>query len=104
MPKVYVLQDNPYSPKDFTDAKKYGEIKIMFDHHISNHQLEGCIEKLKTMFRDVRGEDYVILVGPPVLVSVAGALCNEHFGRIKTLIWDNRRFEYQPFKIVGLDE
>lgn len=99
MSKVYVLQDNPYSPKNFISAEEHGEIIFVFTHHISNSHLPKCVSQLYEKFRDAGGDDYLILSGHPALIAAAGKVWYDRTGGMNFLVWDKQSATYQKVSL-----
>ena len=82
MANVYVLQDNPYSPKNFINAEEFGEIKFVFTQHISNSHIPRCVSQLYEKFRYVEKGDFLIPTGHPALIASAGLVWKEKTGSL----------------------
>ncbi len=99
MAKVYILQDNPYSPKNFISAEEYGELVFLFNHHIANSHIPKCVSQLWEKFRDVESDDWLIPTGHPALIAAAGHVWREKTGGFNMLIWDRQSARYQRVEL-----
>ncbi len=100
MNKVFVLHDNPYSPRDFTPAEEFGEIVYLFQTHISTHHLPRIAGQLRDKMRGATNEDWLIATGPPALIALAGYIWADMTGnRLRLLAWDNHSHSYIPVEM-----
>ena len=99
MNKVYILQDNPYSPKNFTPADEYGELIVIFNHHISSMQIPRCLSQLRDKLRGVSQDDWLIPVGHPALILVAGHVWFDMTSQLNVLVWDQQSGKYVPLRM-----
>lgn len=96
MSKVYILQDNPYSPKNFGSAEEYGDTIVLFDHHVSKHHVPKCIHVMEQAFKKATEDDWLIAVGHPALILAAGGIWFNISNKMKTLVWDQQLQKYIP--------
>ncbi len=102
MSRVFVLHDNPFSPKDFTPAEEYGEITYLFQTHIAAHHLKRCAGQMRDKMRGASKDDWLIATGPPALIAIAGHIWYDMTGSFNMLAWDNYSFKYIPVEIDSL--
>ena len=76
--KVYIVQnvmrkypDGTLRALDYTQAERFGEVIILFD---GNKQVvmspQPTIRKLRTLLKDFKDNDYLLLVGDPALIGI----------------------------------
>jgi len=99
MSKVFILHDNPHSPKNFISAEEYGELVVLFNYHISHVGLQRACSQLREKLRNISSDDWVITVGHPALICLAGKVISEKLGEIKLLMWDQQAARYIPARI-----
>ncbi len=99
MAKVFVLQDNPYSPKNFLPAEEFGELVFLFHHHISAHHVPRALSQLRDKLRGVERDDWLIPVGHPALILVVGHVWFDMTSSMNLLVWDQQLSRYVPLRI-----
>lgn len=99
MARVFILQDNPHSPKNFLPAEEYGELIVLFNHHISPAHISRCVAQLRDKLRGVTNEDWLIPVGHPALILAAGFVWFDMTSQLNTLVWDQQTSKYVPLRI-----
>lgn len=99
MPKVYVLHDNPYAPKNFLPAEEYGEIVYLFNTHISKSHISRCISQLREKLRGAGSEDWIIPVGHPALIFAVGHVWFDITRNFNLLVWDQQTAGYIPLRV-----
>lgn len=98
MSKVFIIQDNPYAPKNFIPATEFGELSVIFDKHVPTTSIVRFIPLLKDKLKDITKHDYIVPTGHPALIAIAGAISYETIGEINLLIWDHQSNIYYPIK------
>jgi len=92
---VYVVMDSP--GKNLLPAREYGNLHVMLTGKENNQQ---AIVKLEHALRDIRPDDYLLLIGNPVFIALAShiafTLCD---GRVNLLVWDRESYSYNCEKI-----
>lgn len=97
MSKVYIVQDNPYSPKNFITASDYGELVSCIRGHVSISSLDKCSDELDKALENIEAQDWLILTGHPALIGYACHVMAERTGVINMLVWDNQTNRYYSF-------
>lgn len=92
---VYAVERRP--DKDLTPASKFGEIVYLVEIRKGDRKLTPQIELgMWDKLKDFRDEDYLLLVGDPVLIGTATALASEaNKGRVQFLKWDRESKTYK---------
>ena len=114
---VYVVQetkwvdpkDNKLKPKyNFEPARKYGEIEYLLNPSSSPFDLEPVLEKLRSKLENFCDDDYLLLVGSPVLLGLAVAVAADiNNGYVAMLQWSGAKRDYIPVyaeEIFGSNE
>jgi len=106
---VYVVQES--EGKNITSALKYGEIKPLIASDKQIGFSAGAITRLLDIkLSDFCDEDYLLLLGDPVIIGVAVAIATKwNNGRAKLLKWDRQSHLYYPVSIdiygkAGVDD
>ena len=95
---VYVLQE---MGRNIRSAEKFGDLKIVLPDNKQMILSSGPLTfKLKQELRDFNDNDYLLLIGDPAIIAVAGAIAAEHNnGRFKVLKWDRNETRYYDIEI-----
>ena len=99
MNKVFILQDNPYAPKNFSQAEEFGDLEVIFSTHISPTHMGKAMHELRKKLRKATKNDWIIPVGNPGIIAVAGAAFFETTGTLNVLLWDNFSKKYIPVRL-----
>ena len=106
--KVYVVQnvmrkqsDGTIRSLDYSKAERFGEVIFLFD---GQKQVvmspQPTIRKLKSVLKDLKDHDYLLLVGDPALIglttSVVSYILN---GRYNMLKYDRLEKDYFPIRV-----
>ena len=96
MAKVFVIQESP--GKNILSAQNFGSIRMMyrdgvnvlFEQHSSDlSNTIGCHLKDYTP-----GEDWLLLIGDPILIGAACGWVARNFGELRLLKWDRQERIY----------
>jgi hypothetical protein len=96
MPKVYVPQEA--IGKNIIPAMSYGQIRVCFPPNYQvNFDTEDAAKQLLFWLSDYTEEDFLLLIGDPILIGIAAA-CASFWskGRVKFLKWDRQEHIYLP--------
>ena len=95
---VYVLQE---TGKNFRSAEKFGDLKVLLPDNRNIILSAGPVtQKLRKELRDFCDKDYLLLIGDPAIIAVAGAIASENNnGRFKVLKWDRNEMKYYDIEI-----
>ena len=106
--KFYVVQnvmrkqtDGTIRSLDYSKAARFGEVIFLFD---GQKQVvmspQPTIRKLKSVLKDLKDHDYLLLVGDPALIglttSVVSYILN---GRYNMLKYDRLEKDYFPIRV-----
>ena len=105
-PTVYVVQEiagtREGRPKfNIMGAAEYGKLKFLLDERSQMIFSPGpLIFKLKTLLKDFKPTDYLLLTGDPAIIGVVCCLISENTnGRYNLLKWDRQEKRYYPIEI-----
>ena len=95
---VYVLQE---TGKNFRSAEKFGNLKVLLPDNRNIILSAGPVaHKLRKELKDFCDEDYLLLIGDPAIIAVAGAIAAENNnGRFRVLKWDRNEAQYYDIEI-----
>jgi hypothetical protein len=98
MSKVWQTRQDEH---DTSDAKKWGELQSpIFPRAVSplDMQLQERIIR-EIVMPNARWDDYVLTVGPQIMVVTLSSILMQQFGVVNLLVWDRRRG--YVFKYIG---
>ena len=95
---VYVLQE---TGKNFRSAEKFGNLKVLLPDNRNIILSAGPVtHKLRKELKDFCDEDYLLLIGDPAIIAIAGAIASEmNRGKFKVLRWDRNESRYYDIEI-----
>ena len=95
---VYVLQE---TGKNFRSAEKFGDLKVLLPDNRNIILSAGPVtHKLRKELKDFCDKDYLLLMGDPAIIAIAGAVVSEiNGGRFKVLKWDRDEKKYYDIEI-----
>lgn len=86
---------------DLNPASAYGELVTVVDGFVSADGLNDAIRTAQTYSALIRPEDYVLVVGDVVIVSVVIATAITRNGVIKVLRWDKDQRTYDVIEVCS---
>ena len=95
---VYVLQE---MGRNIRSAEKFGDLKICLPDNRQMILSSGPLTfKLQQELKNFNDNDYLLLMGDPAIIAVAGAIASENNnGRFKVLKWDRNEMKYYDIEI-----
>ena len=95
---VYVLQE---MGRNVRSAEKFGDLKIVLSDNKQIVLSSGPLTfKLKHELKDFNDDDYLLLMGDPAIIALAGAVASDaNGGRFKVLKWDRDEKKYYDIEI-----
>ena len=103
---VYVIQEIPGTqsgkPKiNIMGASKYGEFKFLLPEFSQIIFSPGpLIFKLRSLLKNYRTKDYLLLTGDPAIIGVACSIAADITnGKYQLLKWDKQERQYYPIEI-----
>ncbi len=80
---------------DLTPAAVYGDLEVVVTAQRVGIALQPQVAKIRQKLRNFSDDDYLLLVGDPVLIGICTAVASEfNRGRVSALRWDRRAREY----------
>lgn len=108
MGNVYVVQNHlRYDPElgelvpryNISPAERFGKLKFILSPRATTARPEEVIAKMDLILRNFTDEDFLLLIGNPVLIGWATALAAAHNkGRVQLLVWSGKERDYTPVK------
>ncbi len=112
MNKVYVVQNQhrwdkhqkAFVPKyDFSPAGEYGEMVDLLSPTAAPFRTDSIIAELHEKLRDFTEDDYLLLVGNPVLIGISLAIAADYnHGDINVLQWSGKDRKYLPIPVKDI--
>jgi folate-dependent tRNA-U54 methylase TrmFO/GidA len=95
---VYVLQE---MGRNIRSAEKFGDLKVVLPDNKQIVLSSGPLTfKLRHELKDFNDNDYLLLMGDPAIIAVAGAVVSDvNGGRFKVLKWDRDEKKYYDIEI-----
>ena len=95
---VYVLQE---MGRNIRSAEKFGDLKVVLPDNKQIVLSSGPLTfKLKHALKDFNDNDYLLLMGDPAIIAVAGAVVSDvNGGKFKVLKWDRDEKRYYDIEI-----
>ena len=99
MAKVFVVQET--MRHNVLPAQQFGDLVFLLPPQVQIGFSPGpMVTRMKRVLRDFTDQDYLLLIGDPAAMAVAGALAAKHNnGRFKLLKWDKREMKYYPIQV-----
>jgi len=105
-PIIYVIQEIPGTkagtPRiNIMSASKYGKFKFLLPEFSQIIFSPGpLIFKLRSLLKDYRTTDYLLLTGDPAIIGVACSIASDMTnGKYNLLKWDKQERQYYPIQI-----
>ena len=95
---VYVLQE---MGRNIRSAEKFGDLKVVLPDNKQIVLSSGPLTfKLKHALKDFNDDDYLLLMGDPAIIALAGAVASDvNGGKFKVLKWDRDEKKYYDIEI-----
>ena len=95
---VYVLQE---MGRNIRSAEKFGDLKVLLPDNRQIVLSSGPLTfKLRQELKDFNDNDYLLLIGDPAIIALAGAVASDvNGGRFKILKWDRDEKKYYDIEI-----
>ena len=95
---VYVLQE---MGRNVRSAEKFGDLKVVLPDNKQIVLSSGPLTiKLNHTLKDFNDDDYLLLMGDPAIIALAGAVASDvNGGRFKILKWDRDEKKYYDIEI-----
>ena len=95
---VYVLQE---MGRNIRSAEKFGDLKVLLPDNRQIVLSSGPLTfKLRQELKDFNDNDYLLLIGDPAIIALAGAVASDvNGGKFKVLKWDRDEKKYYDIEI-----
>ena len=95
---VYVLQE---MGRNIRSAEKFGDLKVVLPDNRQIVLSAGPVSfKIQQELKDFNDNDYLLLMGDPAIIAVAGAIAaKNNNGKFKVLKWDRDEKKYYDIEI-----
>ena len=95
---VYLLQE---MGRNVRSAEKFGDLKVVLPDNRQIVLSSGPLTfKLQHELKDFNDDDYLLLMGDPAIIALAGAVASDvNGGRFKILKWDRDEKKYYDIEI-----
>lgn len=111
-PRVFVVQRQyrmdeergSLVPKhDLTPAEPFGRLVFLLSPTANPFTPAAILPDLHAKLEDFCDEDYLLLVGNPVLLALSVAVAADYNnGAVKLLQWNGHRRKYVPVEVLGI--
>lgn len=100
---VYVVQKQMHLDREKQEyverfnlepAKEYGELRYLLSPTAAPFRPDSVLEDLEEGLKDFTDEDFLLLVGNPVLIGLASALAAIKSGTVNFLQWSGKDQKY----------
>jgi hypothetical protein len=83
---------------DLSPAREYGELRfILREWENPFNDIDATTAEVRRVLTgEMRGGDWLLLVGNPVLIGIVAAVAAELFGELRMLQWDRSAHRYLP--------
>lgn len=112
MARVFVIQNQHYwnagkqqfLPKfDFSAAAEFGDIEFLLSPTAAPFRPDSVIEELHNKLSTIKPDDYLLLIGNPVLIGLSVAVAADYLeGRVQMLQWSGKDGRYLPIVADGI--
>lgn len=104
MATIFVTHEDPRL--DYSPAYRWGD-KLVAIFPPGSGQItlspQAALANARTKLRTMTRDDYLILVGDPVMIGLCVAVAAEMIGRVRLLRWDKRSLSYTPVEVDFID-
>lgn len=110
MAVVYAVQEphwrdratGNWVPKfDLSPCKEFGELRFLLPPHAGHEEAQAVMRTLYNALEGYTEDDYILLIGNPVLIALTAIAAADAADRVKYLQWSGRARCYVPI-IVDL--
>lgn len=100
MPTIFVTHEDPRL--DYAPAFKWGERMVaIFPPGAGQVTLspQVALANARRVLASMTRDDYLVLVGDPVMIGLCVAVAAEMVGSVRMLRWDKRTLSYVPVEV-----
>ncbi len=81
---------------DISSAEKYGDMDFLLGPTAAPWSSDSVLKEMRQKLRYFKEEDYLLLIGNPILIGWAMALASQYSHRVKALQWSGKDGSYIP--------
>lgn len=81
---------------DLTPAEEYGELVYLLNSTAAPWKTDTILIDLEEKLQDFTEDDFLLLVGNPVLIGLATAVASSKVDRVSFLQWSGKDRRYLP--------
>jgi len=91
--KVFIVQEVP--GRNLLPAMDYGELHFLLPPGNIAYSSAPTVRRLKQGLHDFSDDDYLLMMGDPAAIAIAGAIAAQtNMGRMNLLKWDRQEHRY----------
>ena len=79
---------------DLSPAKKFGELKVLLPHGSLPIDTEPMISTLEDSLKNFSDDDYLLAIGNPTAMVMAGIIASKNTDKLNMLYWDAKVKDY----------
>lgn len=98
MNKVFVVQVDPEMPKNLSSAKEFGELVFCLERPIKLSDIDLAESHLLNKMDSIGPNDWILPIGAPALIAIAGAIMMAKTNTVRVLAWDRKNQSYYPYE------
>lgn len=83
---------------DLSSAEQFGQIEYLLSPGAKPEKVDLLVKELKVKLKNFSEDDYLLLVGNPILIGIASAIASSNCGTINFLQWFGKTQSYVPIK------
>lgn len=84
---------------NISPAERFGKLKFILNPRATLARPEELVAKMDLILKGYCDEDYLLLIGNPVLIGLATGIAAAHnSGRLQLLVWSGKDRDYTPVK------
>lgn len=88
---------------DVSPAEEYGQVEYLLSPTASPFLPETLLGELHQKLKDFNEDDYLLLIGSPVLIGIAVGIAADYTdGMVNVLQWSGKAGKYIPVEIRGM--
>lgn len=82
---------------DITAARDFGDIRLLVPSGMNQSTTDDAVYQMKAGLKEYTAEDYLLLLGDPVLIGAAVAVLAPRFTKLNLLKWDRKNMKYNLY-------
>jgi len=108
MAVVYAVQ-NPhwrdrdtgeFVPKyDLSSCEEFGELRFVLGPRTQLSDTEKVLDEIEDSLEGFCDDDFLLLIGNPVLIAIAALVAGDRTNRLGFLVWNRNQRGYEPVHV-----